>query len=1002
MKRVLSFLLMFAVLLTLVIPLNVFAEEIETPSLPDTSVEKIYYQDYKITVTDSSGALIDKAIAFYDSNRDQIQLYLPESTNASIDIIGLQDGEEVTGPLSFTIDNSSLPNHKFDQETQTLNLGSTQHGYMDTLYGQLENGPGLALKVFKGKMGTIHLNDIDGEPYNGEVYYSISYQMMDGYGEASASNDYAFEGRIYFPMQDDFLGLNFAYIVVSPFVRTGQKVQANTPWFEITDKINDNTSIYYDLGTTQFQKPQFTGYLYESDQSTPLNNVEVYLTNRTFIQDDILLDVFMSPGVVEQDGNTNIFYLASLGELFNSEYYLETSTFGDNMMSIQSTIDLATQTSGNYFIPEDQITISMKDPDGNLLEEINGYGKQINMSVNGSNTTNIYSGYYSTVSFGGLKNGDEVELQLKLNLGDYDALQLSDSLRISFVYNEDHSKIEMRDSAGQPVEFTTDEEGLLCFDLYARPSQFIGRVYQGDVPVTDGVSAKLIDADSNEVVAEGYVHSNLTLGDGILNLGAETNLSGDYILRLSDPKNTVEYYGADFEVQLPQNMDEILRFDMPASTVYGQLKLDAQDESASENLIDRVYVNIFNAAGKFIKNVSVRNDGMFTMGSMEEGKYFAKAFISPISSLVDRYCSSKMSIFEIIDSNQQMTIEVPLAPIGGKGYVIKPDETGFDSDVWVRIYNAQGVEIEALKANWFGEFQIPVLPEGNYKIKAFAADGYMDSITSDLFMNDDGTYFALLELTEPQLTGNISDENDNFLPGVQILLFDSQMNLVSSTETDPNGNYAFGGLVSGNYYLQAQPTTSGTYVTTERMPLTYLGGVVAQNLTLESVQLTGSVNNPDGSTAISGWVHVYADGNYDRSVRIDADGKFYLGALDAGVDYQVFAQDDLGQFGSSIQTAIETDQPVTLQFRDKEIDEYGILKFNSEILSNTKYILYNAEGQALYQSMTNVFGEVTLSDLASGEYTLVVPMDNDFYYVKLQLRNDGQAVGDLVLIRGEE
>ena len=533
-----------------------------------------------------------------------------------------------------------LPHHVFDYENNLMTLGATHRGYADGMFGVVVEGPRIELQVFRGKLGIMTVNDIDGLPHSGEVNYNISYETMGGDAQGSNSNTYSRNGKFIVPMQDNLLSLNYAYAILSPSVRNEQKVQANTPWIDLTSKLFNNKDAYYDLGTTQFQKVEYTGHLYNSDQTTPLNNTLVSAYPETKPSDIQMPPIHMMLGLVNQNGVQNVFYLASLGELFTENFTFQNSDSRGGTTPIRATIKLS-DPSGSFYVPSEQLRIELKDDLGNLLINQNGYDKQVYMKINDSYFNNVFVGGGNTFNTGGLKEGDEVSLHMKLDEGDFDYAQLNDSRVMTFTFTETPGSYEAVDSQGEIINYTVDAQGISQLSLHARKTQLYAKVYQGLTPVSGGVMATLID-DKNQTVASGRVHSGQRVGEGIINLGAATDLAGTYTLVLSNPENTVNYYGRSYTVTLP--LTEELVIQMPESRVFGQLSMLPEDELLFNNSINRVYVNIFDATGKFVKNALVRNDGLFTAGDLAVGKYYSKAFISPQSNIASKYNSSKMQI----------------------------------------------------------------------------------------------------------------------------------------------------------------------------------------------------------------------------------------------------------------------------------------------------------------------------------------------------------------------
>ena len=454
---------------------------------------------------------------------------------------------------------------------------------------------------------------------------------------------------------------------------------------------------------------------------------------------------------------------------------------------------------------------------------------------------------------------------------------------MTFTFTEIPGTYEAVDSQGETINYTVDSQGISQLSLLARKTQLYAKVYQGLTPVSGGVMATLMD-DQNQTVASGRVHSGQFVGEGIINLGAETDLVGTYTLVLSNPENTVNYYGKSYHVTLP--LTEELVIQMPESRVFGQLSMLPEDEVLFNNSINRVYVNIFDATGKFVKNALVRNDGLFTAGNLAVGKYYSKVFISPQSNIASKYNSSKMQIFEVTEGTDKATFALPLYQVIHTGHVVDPNGDAFGG-TWVRLYNAQNVEVEAILANDLGEFQIPRMPDGQYTAKAFGFGGLLDSTFHD-FEIKNGAIIGNVQLTlsTAELTGRVvSDVNNvvNGIEGIDVLLYDTDLNYITAVKTLADGTYQFGGLSQGDYLIQARPSASSPWVTSDLIKITYAGTLLNTDITMTAGTITGRVLTPQNVATGDAWVHLYEDARYLKSLPVDENGAFKLGALDAEI-----------------------------------------------------------------------------------------------------------------------
>jgi hypothetical protein len=83
------------------------------------------------------------------------------------------------------------------------------------------------------------------------------------------------------------------------------------------------------------------------------------------------------------------------------------------------------------------------------------------------------------------------------------------------------------------------------------------------------------------------------------------------------------------------------------------------------------------------------------------------------------------------------------------------------------------------------------------------------------------------------ISGKASADAGKVLQGITVKLYDDQANPFTETTTDGQGNYAFHGLASGNYYIAATITVGGAVWDTGNSPrLLYVGDEIVKNVTL--------------------------------------------------------------------------------------------------------------------------------------------------------------------------
>jgi len=157
-----------------------------------------------------------------------------------------------------------------------------------------------------------------------------------------------------------------------------------------------------------------------------------------------------------------------------------------------------------------------------------------------------------------------------------------------------------------------------------------------------------------------------------------------------------------------------------------------------------------------------------------------------------------------------------------------PDEMGI-AGVLVQLFNAAGELVAEVMTDANGLYSIPNLEEGEYYVKyappvgylgtAVGADSVVDpfSLQTPLFsLNvgaEDVDTMAGLLLEEDLLSieskawfdankDGLFDSNESGLEGVEVKLYDASGELIATTMTDSDGNYAFPDLMKGTYTIE--------------------------------------------------------------------------------------------------------------------------------------------------------------------------------------------------------
>jgi hypothetical protein len=947
------------------------------------------YQDYSVVIKDVEGNTVNDVYSYYDpisSGMKRLTVYIPDSGTYKIGINGINEENETPVPISYGPDND---NFQYDVNTDLLTVGELGEYESALLFGNVHGNVNLTVIAYRDKLGLLEIKTPDGEPFTGETRV-FSETLFTGHGNVSLSSDYlAYEGILPILIRDDYVGVDYAYLVISP-ENTEMTNYANTPFLDITSKLNSVANRVVDLGSISFQTPSYTGYVYRSDDVTPVSETHVSVTT-AYTGDQLGLDQVY---YVAANGSGNEFYIAPLGEDFSNDLAIRIMKSGSDFKTIDAKLSLS-ETEGRFVEPRTQLIVTMNDDSGALLPDgiksIQAIIFRDDVEVGGE----LGRTQGNQLEVGGFEEGDLVTLWFNLNTGSFDHMKLYDSSWVTFEYTDEPGNYFCTDKGGNTIHYTVDAEGVMHLSLKAQKSQLFGRVKMGDSYVQDNLYVKILDPETRNLIAWGSAHPafipDSEILNGVISIAHDFPLEGEYIISVEDPKDTIYYTGTEFKVTFPLTQDLII--ELPESRAFGKIKLSADDETT---VFDRVYVNIFDENSKYIKNARVRDDGYFSAGELFEGKYFAKVFVSPYSGLSARYATSKMHMFELDSTSNKVEFLVPLVETIGKGTVYAPDMNAV-TEAWVNIINVQGTVVESVKTNGLGEFSIPALKDGKYTLKALGSWGYFDSLAQAITISDNTiTGSTTLKLTEAQLFGAIYDDMNELTSGT-VYIYDAQNNLVTTTYSF-DGYYATGGFVNGNYFIQVKPDNS-SYDTTEMIPFTQDDSRNWQDISivLKRADYSGRIFTVSETPVTKGWVHLYKDLSYVKSVSINEDGSYSIGGIDASGSYTFMAESQ-GQWSKMMPIGDNKVNDITLE---TEQVVQGVLKLDGDLFSKGNFVIYDSNHVALVSSSTNAFGEFILVGLNPGNYHVAVVMDEAYYLAEMVVESGNNSMGTITLIKGE-
>jgi 5-hydroxyisourate hydrolase-like protein (transthyretin family) len=327
-------------------------------------------------------------------------------------------------------------------------------------------------------------------------------------------------------------------------------------------------------------------------------------------------------------------------------------------------------------------------------------------------------------------------------------------------------------------------------------------------------------------------------------------------------------------------------------------------------------VNVFDSNGVQVGAASSNISGTFTSPPLPAGSYFA---VTSEGRYITQLYQGTICLACTITAGTSIPVTVgaftpsvnfALQLGGGVSGNITNASTGAPlPNIRVRLFNQTGQLVTTGVSNASGGYtSLAGLTTGSYFVNSFNNQAFGDqqyqnqncffascvvtggnpiSVTA-------GTVTPGINVALPFLggvTGSISDADTGLpLPGVTMLIFDSQGNQVTSAFTDNSGAFATTGLPSGTYYartenslgyvneLYSQQSCIGCNVTSGTPILVTTGGITSGiNVALTKGGLvTGQVISASDGTPIANVnVQIYAStGSLLTTVPTDGDGNF--------------------------------------------------------------------------------------------------------------------------------
>ncbi len=301
----------------------------------------------------------------------------------------------------------------------------------------------------------------------------------------------------------------------------------------------------------------------------------------------------------------------------------------------------------------------------------------------------------------------------------------------------------------------------------------------------------------------------------------------------------------------------------------------------------------------------------------------------------------------IFESTESGFPSIPVSLIDTLGMVIKSGITDGNGtirfeDVFAGVYK---LKYEKPISYIFSDANVGI--DENIDSDVIDQEGIMGttdifSVITDSTFSDYKAGMIFFELMESYLSGNIWDDSnpdgikkstEGPIEGIKVTLFDNQAEEVAHTFSDENGDYAFGNLKEGFYYLEVELIN---------------GRTVTKSLSDMPTDSTSIFNNENGKGTTP---------------------YFYLGVQDTLSNYNAGIANELMLIG--------------IVWDDQNAD--GIRDDNEPFVPNIFVHAYDKNGVLIDSDKTGFTGNYIFNALTAGEYELVVDLPDGYVCTKYQI-----------------
>src|SRR5437588_2887796 len=296
-----------------------------------------------------------------------------------------------------------------------------------------------------------------------------------------------------------------------------------------------------------------------------------------------------------------------------------------------------------------------------------------------------------------------------------------------------------------------------------------------------------------------------------------------------------------------------------------------------------------------------------------------------------------------------------------------------------------------------GNFSFASLPAGRaYTVNPSTTVLHNLAGQSVANLSDDQTLNFVGILRTYTISGQVRDDNDQVIAGIEVILKDENALPLKTTITGNSGDFEYAGVRASYSYLVTASSTSLFNFTTQNT------GTLSGNLTLgfkgvrRGYTISGRALDQENHP-ISG-VPIILSGSQTGNTTTDSVGNYFFGGLPAGFDYAVTPPTMTTFYTFAGQRVANLISDTTLNFQGV----FRIYTISGRVVDNSEKALLGitvtVSGTSSDVAKTAIDGSFSFSAKAKGNYTITPSIEQGYYAFApanptIEKLGDNQLVG---------